>query len=517
MVGYAIVHQELARIGTSVLAGIAAAFFIVTSVNAAGGGLLRDVSETVGNATRKLNLDGVASRRIPPLLGDGPEAHGNIGIIVPPDNRGYRIMRAGEPDIEVSSDTQLLDYLDTMRGEHEVPATQIFSETAYFRLREQLLLLDTVEDAQVFLSSGYLVPVRQVDGPDGPSLALELEKNFLHEAQSASDVAQLEAMLRVAFSASDVRVISLFDASDHRIRANLDRAAGEMHLDLSGLSSDAVQAQLGQLKRRIVIVVGHVENGSFVVRAADGHIVARVPVAELEQIADKAGSSLILLGCDTVRVARDSSGLIRPIRDTAVSDALAAGLRAADYGGFLSALGTDAAPFLVRPPTAGRHNSIMAAIRLQDARELDQFVGANVISISIGGRAPEVVAERQSRIIPFVPVWAQRLYALGALAALFLVRSLWREWLAIFPILGWRTGARYDALRLARLSGFALSVPIVGALVLLAVPLAVLMFLLPFMPWGVPVRMLSLIKIAPLVLLKHIVSARRAIPRNVPR
>ena len=503
----------LGRVTTVIFVGITAALLGASPSGAAGGGILRSIADAAGTAGRKIDLDSPPLERALPMLGDGPEAHGRLAVLEAPEGRGYYLVAADGSRLDFYDDDSLLAHLDDMTRKGDDSVTPVFSEGDYFRLRHQLADRPVSDSARVLLGNGDVVPVRRITGPKGPSLALEVRPNFFYEARTALEFDEFEAMLRVSFDVPDVQVVSLFDESDHRIRAALDGAAGEAHMDLTGLTTEEVLTRLGLLKRRIVVVVGHVEGEDFVIRGADGGVVARVPVAEMERIADEADASLILLGCDTVRVAMESSGLSAPVRDIAVAEALTRAMRADDYGGFLSGLATEAAPLLVRAPTARRHGRIMEAKRLGDAREINRLMQANVISVAIGGRSPAVVAERRSRIIPFVPVWVHVLYVSGTLGSLFMIRSLWREWAALFPLLGGRTGWCHGAGRAVRAAGFALTGPAVGALVLLAMPLALALLFLPLVPWSASVRMLGWIEVAPFRLLRVLLNIGRAAPR----
>jgi hypothetical protein len=104
------------------------------------------------------------------------------------------------------------------------------------------------------------------------------------------------------------------------------------------------------------------------------------------------------------------------------------------------------------------------------------------------------------------------MYLAGALAAMFIVRPLWREWTALVPLLsgrsGWRTRARWSA----RAAGFLVAGPTIGLLVLAALPLAFVIFLLPFVPWSVPVGMLNWLMHSPFRALRTIFRLARTRP-----
>jgi hypothetical protein len=226
----------------------------------------------------------------------------------------------------------------------------------------------------------------------------------------------------------------------------------------------------------------------------------------MERVADEVGSSLILLGCDSANASRVSSGLAAPVWDLEVAQSLTRALRADDYGGFLSSLGTEVAPFLARTNTVLGHRRMLQAERQGDIREMRRLMTVTT-GLSVGGRPPAVVSELRSRIIPFVPVAVQVAYFIGVIGAAILFRSLWREWMTLWPLQGSAKGWRHHFLVMLRYSGFAVIGPSVGLLVIAMIPVVFLMFFLPFIPWSLPFRLLGGVETVPFVIARQLKQA----------
>jgi hypothetical protein len=87
-----------------------------------------------------------------------------------------------------------------------------------------------------------------------------------------------------------------------RVAHPLNLGHGDIHAQLEAL----VEKSSG----RTLIVLGHVENGSFVVENANGAVVARVKIEELNRMAKAHHVSLIEAGCNTASEALHDPALV---------------------------------------------------------------------------------------------------------------------------------------------------------------------------------------------------------------
>jgi hypothetical protein len=190
------------------------------------------------------------------------------------------------------------------------------------------------------------VPLRLEKLADGSSAYLRELTSGLYvrlDEQLGEEVIEL---LKAPLRTEQIRVISAFDATADADAIKLvANAAGDRLSDLSAIIRPDGTISFRKYANRTVVLIGHVEDGAFVARAADGSIARKISISALEKAAREADVTLLSAGCRT-ETAGASAGFVHEITDSGFSRSLSTALQAETYQGFLGALGGES-PFVV--------------------------------------------------------------------------------------------------------------------------------------------------------------------------
>lgn len=177
--------------------------------------------------------------------------------------------------------------------------------------------------------------VQQTDGGAvmfkqiGPGLLTRFETELAPELAGILDQpAPLERLL----------VGSMFARSDVDSLRLLAAAAGDRLLDDAALMKAIRNGSLEPFRGKTVILVGHVENGAFVARNANGAAAFSADIRTLEAMADAANVTLVGAGCSSAFAGARAGFPVR-ITDADAAEGVRRALQASTLGDMLGAFG----------------------------------------------------------------------------------------------------------------------------------------------------------------------------------
>jgi hypothetical protein len=148
------------------------------------------------------------------------------------------------------------------------------------------------------------------------------------------------------------------------------------------VSDQAIRRVLQQRRGSDLIVLGHVENSSFVVRNASGGATFVLPLARLREMAKEENVQLIEIGCNTssVNSGADTATISVATRFNTVEAMTMLGKalsKATDYASFFAAFASEGLLVVADAKAYEPHDTVTAKVYAQakDALESDQQVG----------------------------------------------------------------------------------------------------------------------------------------------
>jgi hypothetical protein len=274
------------------------------------------------------------------------------------------------------------------------------------------------KSVRVFESKGspvYLVPVRR-------GLAVRL--------QDASIPDPIKELFSVRLRKNEIKMLAMFSNGDPDSLARLLQVGRDRVARISENISAPEQFSLAGFEDGVAILVGHVENGAFVLNPTtlEGHALS-ISFAKIEEEAARTNTTVVYVGCESFNDIT-GTGYLEKIRDTEILPALKKALDADTYLDLLSSLGTVKNPFILDPKhlkgEAGR-----VTIENQRLHENEALVDGGATTVRIG-----LASRRGTPIEPIdVTSFITYLYWLGACLSIFAFRRSWKSYAQVFPSL----------------------------------------------------------------------------------
>jgi hypothetical protein len=221
-----------------------------------------------------------------------------------------------------------------------------------------------------------------------------------------------------------IRVVPMFANDDVDALQKVMTAAGDRVEDVQVLIDGVRAGSLERLRGRIVIVVGHVEDGAFVARGAGGQKQHSVDIDTLERLAVASDTNVLSAGCASF-CAGARAGFADAVSDSDMADAVRVAFQAQTNADLLEAF-------------AGKRPLIVS----QEA--LDQFADSRRLHLAemAKGAGPVrkgalavrllSVASRRSALWEALETLG-RLWVTGLLAVALMFRSSRAGFLHVFP------------------------------------------------------------------------------------
>ncbi|MGF7212530.1 hypothetical protein GGE65_007165 [Skermanella aerolata] len=279
---------------------------------------------------------------------------------------------------------------------------------------------------QLLRRDGSAIPIEAAsEGVSGGLLARVGERVYL-DLRSAPNLDVFAALARTRITRADVEVVSLFDPREIDTVRLLDQRVGDIH---KALAPDAAPGWIANLRGspdRLLLVVGHVENGSFVMRGVGGEVLAQVELEKIVAAARDAGSGVVLLGCDTAGAMR--SGFLSPVNVTAVADGLAVLRSGGTLGELLEAL-AKASPegLVVTQALLDDVTAMLLARARNDKRAASHQLMLNGVRFAL--------TPRGAWAVPLLNAlkWVGMFWFFGFVSGIFFLPSGWKSWNDTFP------------------------------------------------------------------------------------
>lgn len=314
------------------------------------------------------------------------------------------------------------DIAELLKSARRLDATRfkyVVSRESVENLGDRLDAL--LRNGPVFIADPVAGPLRLVaETADGTRhLFKELRPGIITPLDSQLTEDVLAALNHTA-RREDIAVVAVFADSDVGSMRRLAAAAGDRLLDPH---TDLLRSEaLRELRGKTVVVVGHVEGGSFVARRANGSISHTVAIDELERVAQESSVTLISAGCSSF-LCGSKAGFAGPVTDIAMADGVRKALASDDVGAMLGAFG-HGRPLVVSNETLAK---------FADTRRLDLLQDARFARSVNGGGMSVRMFKPGHRSLVDEPLFA--FWFLGAIASVCMFKTNRAAFLRAFPVL----------------------------------------------------------------------------------
>ncbi|WP_143138080.1 hypothetical protein [Burkholderia ubonensis] len=183
----------------------------------------------------------------------------------------------------------------------------------------------------------------------------------------------------------NVRVASVYSSSDVDSFASLARVAGDRLINADDFGAAIRSRSLAKYRGKMIIVVGHVEDGSFVARLADGSVSHSIPFQQLESLAKADNITVISFGC-TSYCQGAKAGFAGPVTDRAAAESISAVFESRTTGEMLSAFAKEG-PFVISDSSISSF-LLNRRLQLEDVEGYDKAASSagHIIRIYIAGK-----------------------------------------------------------------------------------------------------------------------------------
>lgn len=205
---------------------------------------------------------------------------------------------------------------------------------------------DLLKVGEVYIVESGLKPMRVTKAliRDEPKYFKEISSGVLApiEILVPSDINQL---LGMPLRYEDISVVSMFSIDDVDALARLTDSAGGRLVDSKTLIDGVKDKSIAEFAGKNVVVVGHIENGAFIARNAQGEISHVLEIGELEKAAARSSVNVFSVGCSSY-CAGSKMGYTTSITDLQVSEIIQEVVKSTTVKDMLTAFGK-VEPFVI--------------------------------------------------------------------------------------------------------------------------------------------------------------------------
>jgi hypothetical protein len=345
----------------------------------------------------------LASSRFQHLITKSQLAFGEVGIflesssIIGKVDVGYDLGSKID-NIPINLTPESVDFSNVINVarnlEKHYSKSHIFvSEEIIYQNQAQLKIFkDNFSELSVVTENGdsFLIDFQTLNGKE--ILTTKISGGLEIEINQIFQLDDVIATLQQNINQSDLKLISLIDKSQfNKEIMSIEEIAKKNSLSyysFNEVKSHNIKAIFSESQNKNVIIVGHVESKEFIVEGFGDKILGRYKIEELENLAKETNVGLILLGCGTSNVSK-VTGLKSTLYLETLSKKLVEALNKNSYQDFLSTIGSQENPLIVRVNTVDEINNI-GTIQIEQQRQIGEssvetavVVGKNRFNIQI--------------------------------------------------------------------------------------------------------------------------------------
>lgn len=285
--------------------------------------------------------------------------------------------------------------------------------------------LDKLHHHSLFVVEPDVAPLKLVShlAPGMKTLFKELEPGLLTPIDSKVTPELLKALKEPA-KRENILVASVLPDSELDAISTLAKAAGDRLLGNDVLQEAVNSGSLKAFKGKTVVLVGHVEDGAFVAKHADGSV-QRIDIAQLETMAEESGVTLIGGGCSSF-CNGSKNGFLNEITDGELSNNLKQALDASTLGEMLAAFGKNN-PLVVSKASLEEF-STQRALEMAERNHLNGSVQAGTFSMRVFHPA-------KSAVLASMIEMTRGVYLIGFICMAFMFKTNRNAFKRSYPLL----------------------------------------------------------------------------------
>jgi len=263
--------------------------------------------------------------------------------------------------------------------------------------------------------------------PDGRVFA-EVRPTLLVPIEDVALSPDLARFLDLPVNREEISIISSFNETNPDSFAGLLDAGGERVQNFASILDARGNISLDAFRDRVVLVIGHIEDDSFILESAGNGKSASMPLSSMAEAARNSNTTVFYLGCNSFDVSQ-KTGFAAKVRDLEIFAGMRRALDARSYIDLAAAFGTIDNPFIL---TANSMNAEVgkAILTMQRLHKNEGLVAGGSYSLRLVANI-EVVEAAYWEWLRVGGFW----YALGLIAGLLQVGRVWALFARAFPVL----------------------------------------------------------------------------------
>ncbi|MEO0931531.1 MAG: hypothetical protein AAFY14_12925 [Pseudomonadota bacterium] len=224
-----------------------------------------------------------------------------------------------------------------------------------------------------------------------------------------------------------MRVIALVPRSDQVQRNLLRQRFGNSVRFVE--ASSALEQELSRTQKRLAVILGHVEDDSFIVRNAANEVILDTKIETVQEILDAKRSVAFLMGC-RVACTTSLSGPTQVIDALDTIDGVVNGSGLRTPLEFIEAVASETGPMHIQSDILGRMRAVSAS-----------HVSKTERAVRIGAPVARVLVP-QNLSHPLTPSYVFSLVAFYAFMSAFMIIASWFMllFIGVTPSRGWQLG-----------------------------------------------------------------------------
>lgn len=311
-----------------------------------------------------------------------------------------------------------------------VSGSIMIDESLFFEQKILFTSLSPLASLVVVLPDNTSYSVKCVSTTLGEELFLEVREGLLLQADTSALFRASLSELTRKLNKYDLEVIALLTDTDNKA---IRSAAGEIQ-SFPGKPKGSFLTLLEQSNKRIIFLIGHIEERKFVIRNARNEVVEEILIDDLERIALKRKIDLVLLGCNAAQSSR-SSGTVTSVNTKFIAERLREALNSESYEGMLTSFATAETPLLVRTSLIDQVSLVAELEKESWPKHTFSYLG-----IVIGSSAFLLSLNEDERKDGEGRARSREILALASILSIpsfsiFFLSQAWREFLGISPLL----------------------------------------------------------------------------------